>query len=98
VKYNDFFYLFIPFFINSPAGQTRRLIFTLMAQTTRTRARVCLLVVSLTLLSIWGVKFPENLNFHGVNKRFQAKRAKQNIESFTLSKLLHQFQPNFAQR
>jgi len=28
VKYNDIF-LFIPFFMNSPAGQTRRRIFTL---------------------------------------------------------------------
>jgi len=32
VKYNEFFlfiYLFFPFFINSPTGQTRRWIFTL---------------------------------------------------------------------
>jgi len=27
--YNENFYLFIPFFINSPTGQTRRRIFTL---------------------------------------------------------------------
>jgi len=47
-----------------------------MAQTTRTRTRMCLLGVSLALLSILGVKFSENLNFHGVNRRFQAKRAK----------------------
>ena len=48
----------------------------LVAQTTRTHARMCILGVSLTLLSILGVKFPENLNFHGVTRRFQAKRAK----------------------
>ena len=68
----------------------------LMAQTTRTRARMCLLGVSLTLLPILGVKFPENPNFWGVNRRFQAKQ--QNIESFMLSKLQHRFQPNFAKR
>jgi len=38
-----------------------------MAQTTQTRARICLLGVSLTLLSILGVKSPENPNFWGVN-------------------------------
>ena len=48
----------------------------LMAQTTRTRARMCLLGVSLTSLPILGVKSPENPNFWGVNMRFQAKRAK----------------------
>ena len=32
--------------------------------------------VSLTLLPILGVKSPENPNFWGVNRRFQAKRAK----------------------
>ena len=48
----------------------------LMAQTTRTRTRMCLLGVSLTLLPILGVKSPENPNFGGVNWRFQAKRAK----------------------
>ena len=48
----------------------------LMAQTTWTRARMCLLGVSLTLLPILGVKSPENSNFWGVNRRFQAKRAK----------------------
>ena len=47
-----------------------------MAQTTRTRARICLFGVSLTLLPILGVKSPENPNFWGVNRRFQAKRAK----------------------
>ena len=29
VKYNEIFFLFIPFFMNSPTGQTRRRIFTL---------------------------------------------------------------------
>ena len=39
---------------------------------------------------------PKKTQFWGVNKGFQAKRA--NIESFMLSKLMHRFQPNFAQR
>ena len=70
------FFLFIPFFMNSPTGQTRRRIFTLDGSTTRTRARMCLLGVSLTLLPILEVKSPENPNFWGVNRRFQAKLAK----------------------
>ena len=67
----------------------------LMAQTMRTRARVCLLGVSLTLFPILGVKSPENPNFWGVGV---FKPNGQNIESFMLSKLLHRFQPNSAQR
>ena len=65
----------------------------LMAQTTRTRARMCLLGVSLTLLPILGVKTPIFGAWIGV-----FKPNGQNIESFMLSKLLHRFQPNFAQR
>ena len=42
-----------------------------------TCARMCLLGVSLTLLPILGVKSPQNPNYWGVNRRFQAiKRAK----------------------
>ena len=37
---------------------------------------MCLLGVSLTLLLILGVKCPENPNFGGVNRRFQAKLEK----------------------
>ena len=48
----------------------------LVAQTMRIRARMCLLGVSLTLLPILGVKYAETPNFWGVNRRFQAKRAK----------------------
>ena len=62
--------------MNSPTGQTRRRVSRLMAQTMRTRARMCLLWVSLTLLPILGVKSPEYPNFWGVNMRFQAKQAK----------------------
>ena len=38
--------------------------------------KMCLLGVSLILLPILGVKLPQNPNFGGVNRRFQAKRAK----------------------
>ena len=72
----NFFFIFTFFFMNSPTGQTRRRIFTLDGSKTRSRAGMCLLGVSLTLLPILGVKSPENPNFWGVNRRFQAKRAK----------------------
>ena len=68
-----FIYWFIPFFheLTYRSDATT----DLHAQTTRTRARMCLLGVSLTLLPILVVKYPKN-NFGGVNRRFQAKRAK----------------------
>ena len=93
---NVFIYLFILFSgthlrVRPVDGFSR-----LIAQTTRTRARMCLLGVSLSLLPILGVKSPENTNFWGVNRPFKANG--QNIESFMLSKLLHRFQPNLAQR
>ena len=62
--------------MNSPTGQTRRRIFTLDGSNDALRARMCLLGVSLTLLPILGVKYPQNATFGGVNRRFQAKRAK----------------------
>jgi len=74
------FFLFIVFFheltyrvqVRPVDGFSR-----LMAQTKRTRARMCLLGVSLTLPPpILRVKSPENPNFWGVNRRFQAKRTK----------------------
>ena len=73
-----FIYLFIYTFFSSTHLQVRpgdgfsRLI----AQTTRIRARMCLLRVSLTLLPILRVKYPKNPNFGGVNRRFHAKRTK----------------------
>jgi len=76
VKYNGIFFIYT--FFSSTHLQVRRddRFSRLMAQTTRTRARMCLLGASLTLLPILGVKSPENPNFWGVNRRFQAKRAK----------------------
>ena len=56
VKYNEFFSIYT--FFSWTHLQVRRDdgFLRLMAQTTRTRARMCLLGVSLTLLSILGVK------------------------------------------
>jgi len=75
----NFIYLFINTFFHQlmhlqvrPVDGFSRL----MAQTTRIWARMCLLGVSLTLLPILAVKYPQNPNFGGVNRRFQAKRAK----------------------
>ena len=70
-----FFYLYL---FSSTHLQVRPVdgLSRLMAQTTRTHTRMCLLGVSLTLLPILGVKSPEKPNFGGVNRRFLAKRAK----------------------
>ena len=83
VKYNENFFYFFIFFIylylfSSTHLQVRRDdgFSRLMAQTTRIRARMCLLGVSLTLFPILGVNFPRKPQFLGVNRRFQAKRAK----------------------
>jgi len=59
--------------MNSPTGQTRRRIFTLDGSNDADSRKDVPLGVSLTLLL---VKYPQNPNFGGVNKRFQAKRAK----------------------
>jgi len=94
-KIEQFFHLFIPF--SGTHLQVRPVdgFLGLMAQTTRICASVCLLGVSLLLLPILGVKSPKTLIWGGVNRRFKPNG--QNIESFILSKLLHQFQSNFAQ-
>jgi len=74
----NFFYLFINTFFSWTHLQVRRDdgFSRLMAQATRTSARMCLLGVSLTLLPILWVKSPETPNFWGANRRFQAKQAK----------------------
>jgi len=62
--------------MNSPTGQTRRRIFTLDGSNDAASRKDVPFGVSLTLLLILGVKSPENPNFWGVDRRFQAKRAK----------------------
>ena len=63
----------------------------LMAQTTRTRARMWCAFWRFRwyCFPLWRWNTPQNPNFGGVNRCFQAKRT--NIESFMLSKLLHRF-------
>jgi len=77
VKYNEFFKIYLYLFSSTHLQVKRNDGFSgLMAQMTRTRTRMCLLGVSLKLPPIFGVKYPENPNFWGVNGRLQAKRAK----------------------
>jgi len=73
-----FIYLFIHFFISWRQLHVRPVdgFSRLMAQTTRTRTRVCLLGVSLILLPHFGAEILSKPQFWGVNRRFQAKRAK----------------------
>jgi len=74
VKYNEIFlYLFL---MHSPTGQTRPRIFRLDGSNDADSRKHVPFGVSLTLLPNFGVKSPENPNFWGVNRRFQAKRAK----------------------
>ena len=62
--------------MNSPTGQTRRWIFMLDGSNDADSRKDVPYGVLLTLLDILGVKSPENHNFWGVNRHFQAKRAK----------------------
>ena len=83
VKYNDF-YLFLffiyTFSLNSPTGQTR--FSRLMAQTTRTRVRVCLLEVRCYCFSFWKCIPPKT---HILKARINVYEPNwQNIESFIL--------------
>jgi len=79
VKYKKITYLFICLFI--PCSGTHLQVrpvdgfSRLMAQSTRTRARMCLLGDLLILLLTLGVIYPKN-NLGGVNRHFQAKPAK----------------------
>ena len=96
---NFFIYLFIYLYLFSSTHLQVRPVngfSRLMAQTTRIRARMCLLGVSLTLLSILGLNTPKTPIFGAWRGVFKPNG--QTIESFMLSKLMHRFQPNFAQR
>jgi len=78
VKYNKLKKMFfIPFL--GTHWQTKPIsgLSRLMAQTTQTCTRVCLLGVSLILLPVLGVKAsPQKKNFGGADKCFHAKQAK----------------------
>jgi len=78
LKYNDFF-LFRPiytFFMNSPTGHTRRRIFRLDGSNDADSRKGVPFGGFVDIAPNFGVKSPENPNFWGVNRRFQAKRAK----------------------
>ena len=84
------------FFMNSPTGQTRRQIFTLDGSNNAdSRKDVPFGGLVDTAPHFWG-KSSENPIFGAWIGVFKPNG--QNIESFMLSKLLHRFQPNFAQR
>ena len=98
-KYDDFLKIYLSSFLGTHL-QVRHLdgFSRLMTQTTRTRATVCILGVSLILFPFLWVKSPPNSlpQFWGLNRRFRFKPNWQNIEIFVLSKILHPFQPNFT--
>ena len=62
--------------MNSPTGQTRRRIFTLDGSNDADSRKDVPIWGFVDIAPILGVKSPENPNFWGMNRRFQAKRAK----------------------
>ena len=79
--------------MNSPTGQTRRRIFTLDGSKDADSHKDVPFRGFIEIAPHFRGEIPQNPNFWGVNRRFQAKRA----QYFRLSKLLRRFQPNFAQ-
>jgi len=76
--------------MNSPTGQPCQRIFTLNGSNDADLRKDAPFGVLLILLSILGVKYPPKTpNFWGANERFKPNGL--TIESFLLSKLLHQF-------
>jgi len=74
VKYNkSFIYLFIPFFMNSPTGQTRRRIFTLDGSNDAD-SRKNVPFGGFVYIAHFAGKIPPKPQSLGVNRRFQAKR------------------------
>ena len=62
--------------MNSPTGQTRRRIFTLDGSNDADSRKDVPFGGFVDIATHFGVKYPQNPNFWGVNRRFQAKRAK----------------------
>ena len=62
--------------MNSPTGQTRRRIFTLDGSNDADSRKDVPFGGFVDIAPHLGVKYPKNPNFGGVNRRFQAKRAK----------------------
>jgi len=73
VKYNkSFIYLFIPFFMNSPTGQTRRRIFTFDGSNDAD-SRKNVPFGGFVYIAHFAGKIPPKPQSLGVNRRFQAK-------------------------
>ena len=62
--------------MNSPTGQTRRRIFTLDGSNDADSRKDVPFGGFVDIASHLGVKYPQNPNFGGMNRRFPAKRAK----------------------
>ena len=62
--------------MNSPTGQTRRRIFTLDGSNDADSRKDVPFGGFVDIAAHFGGEIPENPNFWGVNRRFQAKRAK----------------------
>ena len=75
-KYNEIFYLFILFFINSPTGQTRRRIFTLYDSNDADSRKNVPFGNFGNIAPHFGSQVPQKPQFWGVNRRYQAKQAK----------------------
>jgi len=89
-----YFYLF---FINSPTGQTRRRILTLDGSSDADSRKDVPFGGFVDIAPHFGREIPPKTPIFGAWIGV-FKPNGQNIESFMLSKLLHRFQPNFAQR
>jgi len=77
VKYNEIFiYLFIPFIMNSPTGQTRRQIFTLDGSNDANSRKDMHFGGLVDIAPNFRGEIPRRPHFLCVNRRFQAKRAK----------------------
>ena len=84
--------------MNSPTGQTLRRIFTLDGSNDAASSKDVPFGGFIDIASHFGGKIPpKNPQYIGAWIGV-FKPNGQNIESFILSKLLHRFQPNFAQR
>ena len=82
--------------MNSPTGQTRRRIFTIDGSNDADSRKDVPFGSFVDIAFHLGGEIPQKPQFWGVNCVFKPNG--QNIESFMLSKLMHRFQPNFAQR
>ena len=83
--------------MNTPTGQTRRRIFTLDGSNDADSRKDVPFRGFFDIASHFGGEIPPKNQFWGAWIGV-VKPNGQNIESFMLSKLLHRFQRNFAQR